>query len=147
VDAERVIFAGGSFMFCLLRNAQMTLHAMIKRQGAERAHFVFPSQAIWVEDLWGPGEKRPYPAPMLLLKTLFTRRPDAARAYDEVVVPFLNRMIGEFPVAGYPAVPPSPALSDLLRDWNVVVRFGGRFERTYQHGSSKKTLLIEMLGV
>src|SRR5262249_52947818 len=26
VDAQRVMFAGGDFMFCLLRNAQMTLY-------------------------------------------------------------------------------------------------------------------------
>jgi hypothetical protein len=53
VDAERVTFAGGSFMFCVLRNVQMTLHGMVKH-GAQQIHFVFPAQAIWVEDIWGP---------------------------------------------------------------------------------------------
>jgi hypothetical protein len=39
---------------------------------------------------------------MVLLTTLFARRADDATAYDEVVVPFLDRMIMKFPVAGYP---------------------------------------------
>jgi hypothetical protein len=147
VDAERVTFAGGSFMFCLLRNVQMTLHGMAKDAGARRVNFVFPAQAIWVEDLWGPGDKRPYPAPMLLLTTLFARRPDDARAYDEVVVPFLDRVIGQFPVAGYPPDPPAPPLSDLLKDWKIVVRFGDRFERVYRRGDSNRSLLVEFQGV
>jgi hypothetical protein len=42
VDAQRVIFAGGSLMFCLLRNAQMTLHGMLKHNDARRIDFVFP---------------------------------------------------------------------------------------------------------
>ena len=41
VDAQRVIFAGGDFMFCLLRNAQMTLHGMLN-QNARRIDLVFP---------------------------------------------------------------------------------------------------------
>ena len=49
-------------------------------------------------------------------------------AYDEVVVPFLDRMIMKFSIAGYPPDPPIPLLSDLLKDWRVVVRFGDRFE-------------------
>src|SRR5262245_1920249 len=84
VDAQRVVFAGGSFMFCLLRNAQMTLHGMLKHDGPPRIHFVFPAQAIWVEDTWGPGDERPYPAPMVLLTALFARRTDDAQAYQEV---------------------------------------------------------------
>lgn len=146
VDAERVMFAGGSFMFCLLRNVQMTLHGMVKH-GEQHIHFIFPAQAIWVEDLWGPGEKQPYPAPMLLLTTLFARRADDMQAYDKVVVPFLNRVIAEFPVAGYPPDPPAPPLSELLKDWSVVVRFGDRFEAVYRRGDSTKTLLIEFKGV
>jgi len=142
VDAERVTFAGGSFMFCVLRNVQMTLHGMLTRD-ARRITFVFPAQAIWVEDIWGPGEKRGYPAPMLLLATLFGRRANDAQAYDEVVVPFLDRVITEFPVAGYPSNPPTPPLGDLLHDWSVVVHFGGRFERVYRRGGSIKTLLVE----
>lgn len=146
VDAERVTFAGGSFMFCVLRNVQMTLHGMLKG-GARHAHFVFPAQAIWVEDLWGPGEKRPYPAPMLLLTTLFARRAGDAQAYDHVVIPFLDRVTTQFPVLGYPSPAPSPPLGELLKDWRVVVRFGDRFQRVYQSGSSDKTLLLEFQGV
>lgn len=145
VDAERVTFAGGSFMFCTLRNAQMSPHGMIKHD-ARRIHFVFPVQAIWVEDLWGPGEKRPFPAPTLVLTTLFSRRANDAQAYDEVVVPFLDRMITQFPVVGYPPDPPSPPLSDLLKDWSIVVRFADRFERVYRRGNPNKTLLVEFQG-
>jgi hypothetical protein len=147
VDARRVVFAGGSFMFCLLRNAQMTLHRMVKHDGTRRINFVFPAQAIWVEDIWGPGEKRPYPAPMVLLTTLFALGANDARAYEEVVVPFLDRVITQFPVAGYPPDPPAPLLSDLLKDWSVVVRFGNRFERVYRRVDSNKTLLVEFQGV
>ena len=147
VDAQRVVFAGGSFMFCLLRNAQMTLHGMVKHNGARRINFVFPAQAIWVEDIWGPDDKRPYPAPMVLLTTLFARRANDARAYDEVVVPFLDRLIMEFPVAGYPRDAPAPLLSDLLKDWNIVVRFSNRFERVYRRCDSNKTLAVEFQGV
>lgn len=146
VDAQRVVFTGGSFMFCLLRNAQMTLHGMVKHDVARRINFVFPVQAIWVEDIWGPRDKRPYPAPTVLLKTLFDRRADDAHAYDEVVVPFLDRMINQFPVAGYPTNPPVPPLSDLVKDWTVIVRVGGRFERVYRRGDVEKTLLVEFPG-
>jgi hypothetical protein len=147
VDAERVTFAGGSFMFCLLRNAQMTLHGMLDGHAARRIHFVFPAEAIWVEDIWGPGSKRPYPAPMLLLKSLFARRGSDARAYEEILVPFMDRMINQFPVAGYPAETPTPELNALLRGWSVVVRIGNRFERVYRRGDSDKILLIELEGV
>jgi len=147
IDARRVVFAGGSFMFCLLRNAQMTLHGMLKHLDPRLIRFVFPAQAIWVEDAWGPGEKRPYPAPMVLLTTSFARQGDDAKAYDGVVIPFLDRLIGEFPVAGYPPDPPSPVLSDLLQDWSIVVRFGDRFERVYRRGGPNRTLLVEFEGV
>ena len=147
VDAQRVVFTGGSFMACTLRNAQMTLHGMLKHNGAGRIHFVFPAQAIWVDDVFGPGEKRKYPAPAVLVTTFFARRANDAQAYDEVVVPFLDRMIMQFPVMGYPPNPPTPPLSDLLKDWSIVVRFGDRFERVYRRGDSDKTLLVEFQGV
>lgn len=147
VDAQQVIFAGGSFMFCLLRNAQMTLHGMLKENRERHINFVFPAKAIWVEDIWGPGDKRPYPAPMVLLKTLFSRYGNDAQVYDKLVVPFLNRMIQDFPVAGYPAEAPTPPLCDLVKDWNILIRFGDRFERIYQSRDSKRTLVIEFQGV
>jgi hypothetical protein len=80
VRAQRAIFAGGDFMFCLLRNAQMTLHGMVK-QDAPRIDFVFPAQAIWAADIWGPDDKRPYPAPMVLLTALFGRRANDTEAW------------------------------------------------------------------
>src|SRR5262249_15171366 len=121
-------------------NVQMTLHGMVKH-GEQHIDFVFPAQAIWV------GDKRPYPAPMVLLKTLLARRANDAQAYDEVVVPFLDRTITEFPVLGYPPDPPAPPLKDLLENWNIVVRFGNSFERVYRQGDPQKTLLIEFQGV
>jgi hypothetical protein len=143
VEAQRVVFTGGGFMFCLLRNTQMTLHSMIKHNAGSRIHFVFPAQAIWR----GPPDARPFPAPMVLLTTWFARSASDSQAYDEVVVPFLNRMIMQFPVAGYPSAPPTPPLSDLLKDWNIVVRFDDGFEHVYQHSDSNKTVLIEFQGV
>jgi len=146
VDAERVTFTGGDFMFCVLRNVQMTLHSMVKH-GAQHINFVFPAEALWVEDIWGPGEKQWYPAPMLALTTLFARRAQDPQKYQEVVVPFLNRTITEFPVLDYPRNPPTPPLRDLLKDWSINVRFGNRFERTYQHADSNRTLLVEFQGM
>jgi len=147
VAAERVVFTGGDFMFCTLRNAQMTLHGMIKRNRVRHIQFIFPAQAIWVADIWGPGDKQNYPAPMLLLTTLFARRSDDAQAYEKVVLPFLDRMITQFPVLGYPADPPAPPLSELLKGWTIVVRCGNRFERVYRRGDSDKTVLVEFQGV
>ena len=121
----------------------MTLHSMIKNNVGPRVHFVFPSQAIWR----GSADAEPYPAPMVLLSSSFARSANDARAYDEIVVPFLDRMIMQYAVAGYPADPPSPPLHDLLRDWNIAVRFDDGFERIYQHADSNKKLLIEFQGV
>ncbi len=146
VNAQRVVFTGGDFMHCTLRNTQMTLHGMVQRNGAERIEFVFPADAIWITDIQGPN-KRPYPAPMILVSTFFARHADDALAYEEVVVPFLDHVITEFPVLGYPSDAPTPPLSDLLKDWSVVVRFGERFERVYRHGDSGKTLFVEFRAV
>jgi hypothetical protein len=146
VDAERVTFAGGDFMFCLLRNAQMTLYGMV-REHARHIAFVFPARAIWAADIWGPGEKRPYPAPMVLLTSLFAGRANDARAYQEVVVPFLDRLTTGLPVGGYPADFPAPAMSGLLKDRTVVVRFNDRFERIYRRANSNRTLLVQFDGV
>jgi hypothetical protein len=38
-------------------------------------------------------------------------------------------------------------LSELLKDWSIVVRFGDRFERVYRHGNSDKTLLLSFHSV
>ena len=143
VDAQRVIFAGGGFMACTLRNAQMTLHSMIKHSVARRIHFVFPAQAIWR----GQVDGQPYPAPMALLSAWFARCANDVQAYDQVVIPFLDRMVDEFPVLNYPLNPPAPPLSDLLQGWSIVVRFGERFERVYRRGNSDKALVVEFQGV
>jgi hypothetical protein len=84
---------------------------------------------------------------MVLVKTLFTRRAGDTDAYDKVVVPFVDRVIRQFPVLGYPVDAPTPPLMDLLKDWNIVVRFGDRFERIYQRGDSNNRLLLEFDGV
>ena len=147
VSAQRVIFSGGDFMFCTLRNVQMTLHGMLQESATKRIDFVFPSEAIWVEDLWGPGENQPYPAPMVLLATLFARRQNDAQRYSEVVVPFLDRVITQYPVLNYPADPPKPPLADLLKDWSIVVRLGDHFERVYRSGNPDKIVLLEFPGV
>ena len=123
----------------------MTLHGMVTQNA--RIDFVFPAQAIWAADIWGPDDKRPYPAPMVLLTTFFARRANDTQAYNEVVVPFLDRLTMGFPVGGYPPNFPEPLMSDLLRDWTIVVRFGDRFERVYRRGDSNKTLLLEFQGV
>jgi hypothetical protein len=147
VEAQTVLFTGGDYMFCLLRNVQMTLHGMIQHNVARRIEFVLPTQAIWAADIWGPGDKRPYPAPMVLLSTLFARSASDSQAYDQVVVPFLNRVITDYPVEGYPSDAPAPPLSELLKDWNIVVRFAHRFEQFYRRVDSDKTLFVEFQGM
>ena len=42
---------------------------------------------------------------------------------------------------------PALLMSDLLKDWTVVVRFGNRFERAYRRGDWNTTLLVEFEGV
>jgi hypothetical protein len=69
----------------------MTLHGMVQYR-AQRIDFAFPAQAIWAADIWGTDDKRPYPAPMVLLTRLFARRANDTEAYNKVVVPFLDRL-------------------------------------------------------
>ena len=57
IEAQRIVFSGGGFMFCLARNAQMTLHGMITNNVGPRVHFVFPARAIWR----GSADSEPYP--------------------------------------------------------------------------------------
>ena len=83
VDAERVTFTGGSFMFCVLRNVQMSLHGMLEH-GAQHIEFAFPTDAIWVEDADRPDQGW-YPVPPVVLKTLFARRRNDAQKYEQVV--------------------------------------------------------------
>jgi len=147
VDADKVTFTGGDFMFCTLRNVQMTLHTLLKNDPPERINFAFAADAIWYEDVWGPGAKRWYPAPMVLLSTIFARRANDEQRYDEVVLPFLNRTINEFPVLGYPRNAPTPPLRDLLKDRTIVVRFGNTFERVYQHGDANKSIRLDFFSV
>ena len=91
---------------CVLRNAQMTLHGMLKHD-AQRIHFIFPAEAIWVEDL-DRGDKAWYPEPAVLLATLLKRRKSDAQQYEDIVAPFLDHVIMDFPIVGYPRNPPHP---------------------------------------
>ena len=122
----------------------MTVHGMLKH-GAMGVHFIFPAEAIWVEDL-DRGDRRWYPAPAVVLSSLFARRQNDTRKYEEIVVPFLDQVISNFPVLGLPLNPPTPPLTELLKDSNIVVRFGERFERFYRRTDSNKTLLVEFRG-
>ena len=146
VDADRVVLTGGDFMLCLLRNAQMTLHGMVQDERRERIHFVFPGGAIWIGDVWGPGEERGYPRPMVLLSALLRRWGGEEAAYDGILVPFLDRLFKEFPIDGYPLEAPQPDLADLVEGWSVKVLLGDEFERDYRKDGSNKTILLEFLG-
>ena len=120
VDADRVVFAGGSFRLCVLRNVQTTLHGMIRADMRDELHFIFPVEAIWMGDTWGPGERRGYPAPMVLLGSLWENRASSdSERYDAFVVPFLDSLFTEYPVLDYPPDPPSPELGVLVDGWNV----------------------------
>jgi hypothetical protein len=82
-----------------------------------------------------------------LLSTIFARRANDEQRYDEVIVPFLNRTINEFPVLGYPRNAPTPPLRDLLKDRTIVVRLGNTLERVYQHGDANKSIRLDFFSV
>ncbi len=138
IDADRVVFTGGGFMLCVLRNVQMTLHGMIRADTRDELHFIFPAEAIW----GSPGEPR-YPAPMVLLSSLWENSGSDSERYDAFVVPFLDTLFTEYPVLAYPPDPPSPELGILVNGWNVEVQVGERFERTYRQADSSKTIRME----
>ncbi len=143
IDADRVVFTGGCFMFCLLRNVQSTLHELIRARTRDELHFVFPAAAIWMEDNWGPGPPRPYPAPMLRLGSLWAKSDSDLQRYEAVVIPFLDRLFTEYPVDGYPPDAPMPDLGTLIDGWNVEVAVGHTLRRTHRRADSPKTVLFE----
>lgn len=145
VDAGLIVFSGGDFMFCTLRNAQMTLHGLLQSGRRERIHLVFPADGIWAADIFSPDRYRPYPAPMVLLDDLLAAGDSHEERYEQVVVPFLDRLFGDFPVIGYPAVAPQPALDDLADGWSIEVAFDGRVERSYRQGDPDRLILFEFV--
>lgn len=141
VDAERVVFIGGDFVVCTLRNAQMTLHGMLKSGERERVHFAFPADAIWT----GFRDPRRYPAPMTALDQRMSERPTAKERYEWLVEPFLSLLFGEFPTGGYPAVAPEPPLEELVEDWTVEVTLDDDFAQTYRSGDPDKVIRLDFL--
>ena len=145
VDAERIVFTGGDFMFCTPRNAQMTLHGMLKAKNRERINFVFTTDAIWAVDIFAPGRFRPYPAPMELVDHLFSEHSSYKDRYEHVVVPFVKRLIEDFPVIGYPATAPEPPLKDLVDGWTIEVAIGSAFMQRYRSGDPNKVIRLEFV--
>ena len=145
VDAERIVFSGGGFMFCVLRNVQMTLHGMLQAASRDNIEFVLPADAIWAVDMFTPGQVRLYPAPMALLGRLMSERSSKHDRYEQLVVPFLERLFGEFPVADYPALAPNPPLEKLVDGWTVDVAFDGVFVQSYRPGDPNKVIRFDFL--
>ncbi len=145
VDAARIVFTGGDFMFCTVRNAQMTLHGMLQAANRKRIHFVFPTDAIWAVDIFTPGRFHPYPAPMVLVDHLMSEQPSEQTRYEQVVVPFLERLIGDFPVVGYPATAPEPPLEELVDGWTIEVAFDNGIARCYRTGDPNKVILFDFV--
>ncbi len=145
VDAERVVFSGGDYMFCLLRNAQMTLHGMLRAGQRDRIHFVFPSDAIWAVDRFAPGRFRLYPAPMALLGRLMAERASDEERYEQLAVPFLDRLFGEFPALGYPAVAPEPPLDELVDGWTVEAAIDNAFVQRYRSSDPDRIVRFDFL--
>ncbi len=145
VDAERIVFSGGDFLICTLRNAQMTLHGMLKAAKRDRIHFVLATDAIWAVDRFTPGHPRPYPAPMALVERLLLERSSERQRYEQVVIPFLDALVGVFPVLDYPPVAPEPPLEKLLDGWTIEVTLDGTFRQTYRAGNPDKVVHIEFV--
>ena len=127
----------------VLRNAQMTLHGMLRAGSRDRIHFVLPADAIWAVDTFTPGRSRPYPAPMALLSRLLWDRSSERERYEQVVVPFLERFFGEFPVLGYPADAPEPPLEVLVHGWTVEAALDDAFVQTYRPGDPDKVIRFD----
>lgn len=143
IDADRVVFTGGDFMLCLLRNLQMTLHRIIRRGTRDEVHVIFPAEAIWTADVWSPGQpKRQYPAPAVLLSSVWENRASDSERYDAFVVPFLHTLFTDYPVLAHPKDAPPPELGVLIEGWNVEVQVG-KLERTYRQADSSKTIHME----
>jgi hypothetical protein len=141
VDADRVVFSGGDFMVCTLRNVQMTLHGMLEAGDRKQVHFVFPADALFT----GYGEPRTYPAPMTLLEQRMSEWSSGREQYEHVVVPFLDRLCGEFPTGGYPAIAPEPPLSELVEGWTVEVAIDDTFVQTWRPGDPDKLIRLDFL--
>ena len=145
VDADRIVFSGGGFMFCTLRNVQMTLQGMLKAENRKRIHFVFATDAIWALERFPSGRFRTFPAPMRLLANLMAEQPSEQERYEQVVVPFLERLIGEFPVLGFPPTVPEPPLDELVDGWTIEVALDNAFATTYQPGDPDKVIHFEFV--
>ncbi len=141
VDAERVVFSGGDFMVCTLRNAQMTLHGMLKAGDRKRIHFIFPVDAIWT----GYGDPREYPAPMTTLDRRMSERSSARERYEQLVAPFLDRLFGRFPTGGYPEIAPEPPLQELVGGWTVEAAIDDSFVRSYRSGDPNKVIRFDFV--
>ena len=143
VDAKRVVFTGGDFMLCLLRNVQMTLHGILQARTRTQVHFMFPADAIWATDIWNPAGRQAYPAPMVLLNTAIAACASNQAVYDEIVAPFLNQLFTHYPVANYPLDAPAPPLDALVDGWNVDVAIDDSFSRRYRDAGSPNTICFE----
>ncbi|HXV64953.1 MAG TPA: hypothetical protein VEK15_29920 [Vicinamibacteria bacterium] len=141
VDAERVVFSGGDFIVCTLRNAQMTLHGLLNAGVRDRVHFVFPADAIWT----GYQSPRKYPAPMTSLDRLMSERSSAQERYEQLVAPFLDRLFDEFPAGGYPEIAPVPPLKELVEGWSVEVAIDHTFVQSYRSGDPNKVIRFDFL--
>ncbi len=134
LDVPTIYFAGGGFAYCLLRNVQFVLHRWAREGGSEAIRLVFLIDAIWT------GEKdKPYPAPMAKLDSLFDRAASPEATYDLLIVPFLNRLINEYPVTGYPdaGATPQPHLKALLTNVTIEVIIEDDHRRVYRSRSGR----------
>ena len=62
-----------------------------------------------------------------------------------MVVPFLERLIDDFPVIGYPATPPEPPLEDLLDGRTIEVAFDDVVTQCYRQGDPNKVILVNFV--
>lgn len=140
VDAERVVFSGGAFLVCLARNVQMTLHGMLKAANRDRIDFAIQADAVWVVD---NRYSQSYPAPAVLLEDVISDRSSVQDIYKEVMIPFLDRTLRDFPIIGYPTTAPEPALEELVDGWTVEVALDEALVHSYQSGDPNKVIRIE----
>jgi hypothetical protein len=82
---------------------------------------------------------------MALLDHLMSEQPSEPKRYERVVVPFLERLIGDFPVVGYPATVPEPPLEELVDGWTIEVAFDNGAARSYRAGDPNKVILFEFV--
>jgi hypothetical protein len=74
-----------------------------------------------------------------------SEQPSSQERYERLVAPFLERLLGEFPVGGYPEIAPEPPLQELAEGWTVEVAIDDDFAQIYRPDDRNKVVRFDFL--